>query len=176
MQITKQVTLFLGLTALSGAVHAVDLTSIGTMDGREFFVSTDVYNASDASDLAASIGGNLASILSQGEQDWIIDPSRTGDKDRFWIGYTRHVFDGPFSWDDGAAVGYENWYANEPNNSGDERNTVMNWGSTGNHGQWNDWGSENNARALVTVAEPEPGSIASLALGAGLLIRRRRRS
>jgi hypothetical protein len=81
---------------------------------------------------AQAMGGNLVTINSQAEQDWLF--ATFGQSSR-WTGLTDQVTEGEFKWISGESVTYTNWNVGEPNNSGNEDYAVMdpNLG-----GRWND--------------------------------------
>jgi len=75
-------------------------------------------------------GGNLASIESQAEQDFV---AGLAGSDGAWIGLSDILTEGTFTWADGAALSYENWRPNQPNNGNNNqhcawiRDTDMLW-------------------------------------------------
>jgi hypothetical protein len=106
---------------------------------------------------AESLGGNLASIRSQAEQDWIWNTfgGGTNSPRSLWIGLRREFDGGPFSWVNGEPFSFANWFAGfpqlgwapEPNNAfGDENYVIMVREGYSEHvppGAWNDLRSPN---------------------------------
>ena len=87
-------------------------------------------------DSAVALGGHLATIRDQAEQDWLY--ARFGQHRIVpgsgmtwwvlspWIGLTDQRIEGVFEWASGEVVNYVNWYPGEPNNwNGNEDHTLI---------------------------------------------------
>ncbi|KAM8857127.1 galactose-specific lectin nattectin-like [Synchiropus picturatus] len=85
---------------------------------------------------AESLGGNLASILKEGDHFFVrhMILRVTGYNNRAWIGGHDTVQEGVWLWSDGSPCIYKRWANNEPSNSKHEHCMEMNW--NGNY--WND--------------------------------------
>ncbi|WP_028082760.1 lectin-like protein, partial [Dolichospermum circinale] len=92
---------------------------------------------------AQSLGGNLVTINSQEEQDFLV--STFGGTEQLWIGYTDKVTEGQFQWASNETPTYTNWFPGttgispQPDNGGPppgEDYVVMNFGAAG---KWNDY-------------------------------------
>jgi len=121
--------------------------------------------------------GYLATITSQGEQDFI--KALIGNT-QAWIGASDAISEGNWIWMDGPesgqALSFTFWAPNEPNDySRGEDYAAINWNSTG---RWNDWGTPTFQVSIGSVVEynndiPEPSTLAIFALGMiGLASRR----
>ncbi|MDB2576322.1 FG-GAP-like repeat-containing protein [Planctomycetota bacterium] len=95
----------------------------------------------DSEALAVSLGGHLATIRSQVEQDWIehelgayLPPSG------LLIGLNDQASEGNFTWGSGDPVTYTNWAAGQPDNAGGVEDFVHLFGSDAPvvQWQWND--------------------------------------
>lgn len=85
----------------------------------------------EAREACRELGGQLVSIHSQEEQDFLTKhASQTGS----WTGLRDLDIEGEFVWMDGNPLDYSNWGPGEPNNGGQGEDCVMMQGS----GQWND--------------------------------------
>jgi hypothetical protein len=162
--------LALGGTLLTCAVASAQVTLVGDLNGRTWYTTDNSMTVFDARNVAAAMGGTLASIRGIDENDWL---RANGVTFNAWIGFSDEVTEGTFLWDDGAPVTFTHWSGGEPNNAGNEDHVTMNWGS---NGTWNDWGGGNTTRAIITVAVPEPASMVALGLGTLALVRRRKKS
>ncbi|XP_071511497.1 alpha-N-acetylgalactosamine-specific lectin-like [Diadema antillarum] len=83
-------------------------------------------------------GGNLVSIHSSSENDFVFDFWRTstgGNDGYYWIGMNDIDNEAWYKWSDGSSVVYQNFYMGEPNNNGNE-DCVHVYPSVK---QWNDW-------------------------------------
>ncbi|CAK0774338.1 C-type lectin domain-containing protein [Gammaproteobacteria bacterium] len=89
-----------------------------------------------AKNSCASLGGHLATITSQAENDWI--QSNFGTE--VWLGGTDEAQEGTWKWITGEEWSYTNWQSGEPNDScGGEDYLEMNFPGHG-PSTWNDYG------------------------------------
>ena len=113
----------------------------------------------DCENQAVSLGGHLATIRSQSEQNWITQTFGTSTK--FWIGMTDQSDEDDWIWASGESVTFTNWAPNEPNNnySCGENWAIINWNSSG---QWNDVGlctQEYSGQAIVESETAQPQQV-----------------
>uniref|UniRef100_A0A8C3KED6 MRC1 protein n=1 Tax=Calidris pygmaea TaxID=425635 RepID=A0A8C3KED6_9CHAR len=89
-----------------------------------------------ARDFCRAIGGDLACIHSEEEQNLIISLRRDYIHFSYWMGLSALDSDGGFIWSDGSPVNFEKWAHGEPNNyDGNEKCGVF---SGYNNMNWND--------------------------------------
>jgi gliding motility-associated-like protein len=95
---------------------------------------------------AMAVGANLTSILSQAENDAIVQAANAqGLTGGAWIGYTDAAVEGNWIWVDGSQSTYTNWNQGEPNNSSgipcyqDEDAALIQF----SNGKWNDLAIQN---------------------------------
>jgi large repetitive protein len=112
---------------------------IGVFDGHTYFRSTTPLTWTAASTQANALGGHLITISSAAENAYVQSFSN------HWIGLTDQVTEGVFTWVTGEQLGYTNWVAGEPNNSGNEDYAAI-WNTSGG---WNDWTSTGTANYIV---------------------------
>lgn len=98
------------------------------INGRGYFLLSE-SSWTDAEAAAVQLGGHLATLRSQAEQDWIYSTfgNRGGVARNLWIGLHDPVPSSnssdpvtrrsEFVWSSGEPVTYENWFTGEPNNS-----------------------------------------------------------
>jgi hypothetical protein len=95
---------------------------------------------------AVALGGHLASITSQAEQDFIVNTFLSGANIRNieWLGLNDQAVKMAFVWSSGEPYSYSNWQPGEPNNyKGVEDSVAINWHfghniGGGVLGSWND--------------------------------------
>jgi hypothetical protein len=118
---------------------------------------------------AVALGGHLASINDQAEQDFInttILADNAFPYDVFWIGATDEAQEGTFSWTSGEPFSYSNFGPGEPNNAGvtQQDHLTVNYPFTagyGVRGSWDDdWGNVTR-RGIIEL----PGLVDSATLG-----------
>lgn len=88
-----------------------------------------------AEKLAKSLGGHLAAINNNEENEWV---RRTFAQVRgMWIGLNDRKKEGEFVWSNGDPLTFQKWFRNEPNNY-DEREHWVAMFVRGYNGAWND--------------------------------------
>ena len=104
-------------------------------NGHYYQIFNNKVSWSEANRLCKEKGGHLATITSQGEQDFI--DSLNSSRSRLWIGgYRSSGTSGDWRWITGEAWSYTNWRIGEPNNSSNVKsneNRAAVWPSA-----WND--------------------------------------
>ncbi|XP_041103278.1 lactose-binding lectin l-2-like [Polyodon spathula] len=85
-----------------------------------------------------SLGGNLASVHSDDDNQFIQDLIKSNEKkvSLTWLGGSDCFKEGSWVWTDGSKWDYSHWNKNEPNNQGVENCLHTNWGGSGG---WNDY-------------------------------------
>jgi hypothetical protein len=95
-------------------------------NGNCYFFSYDLANYADAENACTGLGGVLACVQDQQEDEFIRDhlvTRKTGNVD-YWIGYHDRGAESEFAWSGGCHSTYENWFVDEasgtyePNNQG----------------------------------------------------------
>ncbi|WP_268904637.1 lectin-like protein, partial [Dolichospermum planctonicum] len=105
---------------------------------------------------ALNAGGNLVTINSLQEQQWLV--TTFGGTEQLWIGLTDKVTEGQFQWASGETSTYRNWFPGQPDNGGPppgEDYVVMNFGAAG---QWNDYPNNNQTtfRGIIEITSSTP--------------------
>ncbi len=108
-----------------------------------WYSMTAATSWTDAESTATSWGGNLATVLSDEENNWIRSTFTFG---RAWIGYHDSNLEGTFEWSSGATSGYENWSPGSPGGLADDQDYVV-IESAG--GFWEDRFSTSNYHGIV---------------------------
>ena len=107
---------------------------------------------------AVALGGHLATIRNQSEEDWIFKTfgSYGGNQHLLWIGLSDTEKKFHFSWSSGESASYTSWAPGEPNNVGNGEDFVAIYYP--NHDQrnkWNDW----NDRVTDPIGLPMNGVV-----------------
>lgn len=144
---TAALTLGASLTIHAGTL-AGPITN--ATNGHLYYLLTeDTWQSSEAQ--AVELGGHLAAINNQAEQDWVFSTfgSYAGTNRSLWIGLREVGSEGNYQWVSGEPVGYSNWASGEPNNAQGNESYVhmINIGNIFGHpgGIWNDLHSPNTS-------------------------------
>ena len=95
---------------------------------------------------AQSLGGNLVTINTQAEQDWLV--STFGGTESLWTGLTDEATAGQYTWASGETSTYTNWYSGEPSSSADHVQDYV-YINYGQPGKWDDLENEYQLRGIV---------------------------
>jgi len=87
--------------------------------GDSLYIELGNSSWEEAQANAEKLGGNLVSINSKEEQEFIFNTFASTDDGDIgkWIGFTDKDHEGTWKWTDGSSVTYTNWNRGEPNNS-----------------------------------------------------------
>jgi len=98
----------------------------------------------DSEARAVALGGHLATVRNQAENDWILQTfSSYGGAERIlWIGLSDRDKKSHFAWSSGESVSYTAWAEGEPNNAGQGEDFVAMYYYPfhDQRGKWNDLG------------------------------------
>ena len=112
--------------------------------GDSIYVELGSSTWEEAQVYAEKLGGNLVSINSQEEQDFITKTFASIDDGEHakWIGLTDKEEEGNWEWIDGTTLEFTNWNPNEPSGDGNYGMIWANYGTQLNpifpEGSWND--------------------------------------
>lgn len=122
------------------------------INGRQYLL-TPATSWTKAQNYARLLGGNLTSIHSVNENEWL---QTTFGKQSLWIGINDVQTEGTFRWASGEPVKYTNWAAGEPNNYGGAED----FGHLRDDGKWND---NTDAAIMPGIVElpPPPSALAA---------------
>jgi len=99
----------------------------------------------DAKRNCEELGGHLATITSQEEQNFIEGLIVNHSKNIYWLGGTDEAHEGQWEWITGEPFDYTNWDYNEPNNANENEHYLQiyrkanpYWAELSSTGKWND--------------------------------------
>jgi hypothetical protein len=103
--------------------------------------NSSITSFQEADEYCRSIGGHLATIQSQEENDYIYSLIISKGYESAYFGLTDKDIEGTWKWTNGESVNYTNWASNEPNSENSEENYAMFYYKY-TDGKWNDgrWG------------------------------------
>ena len=106
------------------------------------YLLLDTATWKDSEAEAVALGGHLATIRNQAEEDWIFHTfgSYSGKQRLLWIGLSDTAKKFHFSWSNGESPSYTRWAPGEPNNAGRGEDFVaIYYPNHSQGGKWNDW-------------------------------------
>ncbi|MDG1500610.1 MAG: C-type lectin domain-containing protein, partial [Planctomycetota bacterium] len=121
-----------GVLSASAQTPAVQADWIQSpINGHWYGVDYTPRTWTDSEALAVSLGGHLATIRSQAEQDWIevnLAPYMPGEG--LLLGLNDAALEGTFVWASGESVPFTNWATGQPDNAGGDENYVHMFGAS----------------------------------------------
>lgn len=129
---------------LATAVQARPLSPlIVNPNNHHSYLLLDAATWKDSEAEAVALGGHLATIRNQAEEDWIFKTfsSYGGDRHLLWIGLSDIAKKFHFSWSSGESVSYTAWARGEPNNAHDREDfvAIYYFQIRDQANKWNDW-------------------------------------
>ncbi len=121
-----------GVSPVSGPV-------VNPANGHTYYLLESAsWTASEAA--AVALGGHLATVRSQAENDWIYSQFTSAQVPRgLWIGLNDAGIEGTYTWTSGEAAAFRNWGAGEPRNqTGTDDYVHLLWPGDPRAAQWND--------------------------------------
>ena len=178
----------IGVMRIQAAVTTISPVFQDPVTSRQYQLLSNA-NWTDSQAAAQSLGGNLVTISTQEQQNFVFGlfGGYGGVQRILWTGlYDASQDSGGgthtsnFHWVSGAPVTYTNWAAGQPDNTGSAEFWVaMYYPNFNNPGSWNDWTNRTSDPIGVPffgVVEyvPEPTVLSMCCLGSLLLMPRRR--
>ena len=133
-------------------------------NGSEYVLTDSRSGWQTAQARAQALGGNLVTINSAEEEQWLRD--QFSGSESLWIGISDRSQEGNFEWSSGETVAYTNWQGSGPDNYYNQDYGVIEW--TGSEGsQWQDhyetggweyrngWQWQDGYRGIVEIKLPE---------------------
>ena len=128
---------WMGLTAAALASPQIPPDAI-EFEGHSYYVYTDKADTwEQAEEYCKSLGGHLASINSDRENQMVYDIMRAFGQSNAYFGLTDAGHEGDWRWANGAPLSYTNWAPGEPNNEYGREHYAMFWQGKPAY-QWND--------------------------------------
>jgi len=155
----KHLFLLLSITSLCSSLYALpavlDGPIVNPANGNSYYL-LGIGSWTDSQERAVQLGGNLATINDQSENEWVcteFDSAlvNSGAKG-FWIGINDVAQEGDFVWASGESVTYTNWAPSQP--SHEDYGHI--WGSTAVGREickWNDISNFRNDFPMQGVVE-----------------------
>jgi hypothetical protein len=126
-----------------------------TFGNSAYYLTTET-TWTDAQDQARAMGGNLVTINSRAESDFLVNTF--GGREYLWIGYNDAKIEGRWEWVSGETSTYTNWHEGEPNNlGGDQHYALTNFDEVA--GEWDDEYNSKKFRGIVEVTTQIPGLV-----------------
>ena len=129
--------------------------------------NSNISSFEEAEEYCQTIGGHLATIQSQEENDYIYSMMISEGYKSAYFGFTDRDIEGTWVWVNDEPVNYTNWAPSEPNSENSEENYAMFYYKF-TDGTWNDgrWGSDTTAficewDELISTDESTSSSIDS---------------
>ena len=198
MRITGWAVVLLYCTNVAQAVPVLSGPIFDPANGRQYYL-LDKSTWSAAESQAVAMGGHLATIRNQSENDFVFNTFShfAGEPRDLWIGLSDAGHEGTFTWSSGLPLTFSNFQINQPDNgAGDPTSGAENYVHMNTQrgarphvtgwidGKWNDFQDVDSytyfggiaTQTIDGVVEtPEPGAISLVAIGVMLVSRRTRR-
>ena len=132
------------LMASAGSTQSKSSAKVkeGIYNGHRYALLDKGLTWDDAKAYCEYMAGHLATITSQGEQDYVSSLLAFGTKNSYWIGAEMNPNRSYTKWITGEAMSYMHWYTRQPDHCGNQEDALMmyknNNGDGTCFGWWND--------------------------------------
>jgi Lectin C-type domain len=153
---TSSLALLLAVIPIAGASPLSPPIENPTNHHIYILLESATWRTSEAE--AVALGGHLATVRNQAEEDWIFDTfGKYGDQQRLlWIGLSDSEKKFHFSWSSGESASFTRWAPGEPNNAGrGEDYVAIYYPNHDEANHWNDW----NDRVKDPIGLPMNGVV-----------------
>ncbi|EEF59026.1 C-type lectin domain-containing protein [Pedosphaera parvula] len=132
---------------------------------NHIYILLNASTWTDAEAEAVALGGHLATIRNQAEEDWIFHTFGSYDNTQrlLWIGLSDRDRKSHFTWSSGESVSYTAWAPGEPNNVGSgEDYAAIFYPNHSQRNKWNDWDNRTSdpiglpMNGVVEIIPPPP--------------------
>ncbi len=120
-----------------------DMAYVGEFEGKYYYVSTIKRFAFEAFSYSEAFGGELVTVETEAEHDWLSQAVQNTQEGDFLIGLKEKLDDGQFFWNDHSIPSYSNWDMGEPSDNG--KNVIVN-----EAGLWETFNGNVNRSYFVT--------------------------
>lgn len=129
------------LVAVAAEASPLSKPIVNPANGHTYIL-LDAATWADSEKEAVSLGGHLATLRSQAEEDWLVNTfgSYQGQQRLLWIGLSDVDQKYHFSWSSGESLSFTCWAEGEPNDAGHGEDFVsIYYPGHSQGGKWNDW-------------------------------------
>lgn len=133
-------------------------------NGHTYLAFDGTYSQYQAQSLCKGMGGYLATISSESENQAVLNAALPGNRWYYWIGLNDESSEGNYTWLNGESVSYTNWAASEPNGSVSENAAFLNCRTYEGYqlGQWGDLRITGSANYLSDYYHTNVGFVCEL--------------
>lgn len=138
-------------------IETQGISSIQEYNDHLYYRFDNAMNWTEANEYCKMLGGNLAVITSEEENEFIKSLIGDGSASYYWIGFVDTAKNRKFSWVNGETSEYDNWdkSTNEPNNT----DKIEYWTMMYTNGLWNDASNRANKTGFVCEIDKQVKSI-----------------
>lgn len=122
-----------------------------TFEGNRYQVFTDVISWHAAKERCEKLGGRLAVVTSEKQNQFLSKLVLDSSLKEAWLGATDETKEGTWVWVDGTAMSYKNWGQGQPNNAGGREHYLLLWAASNGH--WSDQPANSTAHRPGHICE-----------------------
>ncbi len=114
----------------------------------------------NAKEICERMGGHLATITSEGEQNAVFNLANMSDpNDLWWLGASDEETEGTWKWVTGESFSYTNWNTNQPDNAVIRTHEGEDYlHMYGDNGKWNDINTISNSPRIILELDYTPST------------------
>ncbi len=121
---------------IDSVAQPVEMVKPVVVGNKKYQVFTDVMTWKEAKAQCEKLGGRLAIVTSQEDNDQLTKLVKEAGLNEAWLGATDEVKEGEWVWVDGSPMTFKNWGPGQPNNKQNREHYLLLWGAQ--NGKWSD--------------------------------------